>query len=295
MRASSRFASLTLVVCMAGAAFMARKLQALREGATLQEKLFITSPTMARYLSLGYTGLAADIYWTRAVQYFGEKHQTRTSQYELLAPLLELTTSLDPHLNVAYEFGAFFLAQKPPQGAGDPDAAVRLVEKGIRANPDRWRLYFNLGFIHYIERHDYEAAAKAFETGAQNPNALPWMTTMAAKMREKAGDLATARYLWINLYESATEATMKENAKEHLIAIKVQEDLQHLRPILASYAQRNGVCPANWQQVIGSGLIPGYPLDPAGNPYQLAAGCRVGVKDPSKFPALDPDQVAVQY
>jgi hypothetical protein len=295
MRASSKVAVLVLVTSLSGAAFTARKLQELREGAPLQEKLILTSPKMARYMSLGYTGLAADIYWTRAVQYFGEEHQTRTSQYELLAPLLNLTTSLDPHLIVAYEFGAFFLAQKPPQGAGDPDAAVRLVEKGIHENPERWRLYFNLGFIHYMERHDYEAAAKAFETGAQNPNALPWMKAMAARMRERSGDFETARYMWTNIYESSTQATMKENAKEHLIAIKVQDDLQHLRPLLSSYKQLNGMCATNWQQVIGSGLIPGYPLDPAGNPYQLAADCRVRVKDAAKFPALDPDQVEVQY
>lgn len=295
MKASSKFAVVVLVTCLAGAAFMARKLQVIQEGAPLQEKLIVTSPRTARYMSLGYTGLAADIYWTRAVQYFGEKHQTRTSQYELLAPLLDLTTSLDPHLVVAYEFGAFFLAQKPPQGAGDPDAAVRLVQKGIRENPERWRLYFNLGFIHYIERHDYEAAAKAFETGSQNPNALPWMKTMAARMRERSGDLETARYMWTNIYETSTQTTMKENAREHLIAIKVQDDLQHLRPVLASYTQRNGVCPANWQQVIGAGLLPGSPLDPADNPYQLVTGCRVRVKDASKFPALDPELAEVQY
>jgi len=295
MKASSNVAAAVLVVCLAGAAFVARRLQQVKENAPLQEKLIVTSPKTARYMSLGYTGLAADIYWTRAVQYFGEKHQTRTSHYELLAPLLDLTTSLDPHLIAAYDLGAFFLAQKPPQGAGDPNAAVRLVEKCIRENPERWRLYFNLGFIHYMERHDYEAAAKAFETGAQNPTALPWMKTMAARMRERSGDLETARYMWTNIYESSTQATMKENAKEHLIGIKVQDDLQHLRPVLAGYTQRNGVCPSNWQQVIGSGMIPGYPLDPAGNPYQLVGGCRVRVKDASRFPALDPELAEVQY
>jgi hypothetical protein len=295
MRASSKVAALVLACCLAGAAFTARRLEVLRAGATPQDAMLIRSPKLARYMSLGYTGLAADIYWTRAVQYFGAQHQTRTSRYELLEPLLNLTTSLDPHLVVAYEFGAFFLAQDPPQGAGDPDAAVRLVEKGIRDNPERWRLYFNLGFIHYIERHDFEAAAKAFEAGAQNPEAHPWMKTMAAKMREKAGDLATARYMWSNIYESATEGTMKENAKQHLVALKVQEDLQQLRLVLADHAHRTGTCASSWQQLIASGAVPGYPLDPAGIPYQLGPGCRVRVKDPTKFIALERDQVEVLY
>ncbi len=46
-----------------------------------------------------------------------------------------MTTTLDPKLLPAYEFGSVFLAQKPPEGAGDPAAAARLVEKGIRENP----------------------------------------------------------------------------------------------------------------------------------------------------------------
>jgi len=70
-------------------------------------------------------------------------------------PLLEITTTLDPHLIVAYEFGSIFVAQQPPEGAGQPDTAVALVERGIRQNPGEWRLYYHLGFIHYLERHDY--------------------------------------------------------------------------------------------------------------------------------------------
>jgi hypothetical protein len=292
---SSKVAALVLLFSVAGAAFTARKLQSLREGATLKEVMFIRSPKMARYLSLGYTGLAADIYWTRAVQYFGAKHQTRTSQYELLEPLLNLATSLDPHLIVAYEFGAFFLAQDPPQGAGDPDAAVRLVQRGIKENPERWRLYFNLGFIHYIERRDYKAAAEAFEKGAEHPKALPWMRTMAAKMREEAGDLATARYMWTNIYEAATENNMRENARSHLVALKVQEDLQQLKSILSAYRERAGTCATHWQPVAAAGLVPGMPLDPAGEPYQLVPGCRIRVRNPARFPALQKDEAEVQF
>ena len=83
--------------------------------------LYITSPKAVKRLSLGYDGLLADIYWTRAVQYFGGRHVAGASHFRLLAPLLEITTTLDPHLLVAYQFGANFLSPKPPNGAGMPD------------------------------------------------------------------------------------------------------------------------------------------------------------------------------
>ena len=46
-----------------------------------------------------------------------------TGDFRLLAPLLQVTTELDPKLLPAYQFGANFLAPKPPNGAGLPGAA----------------------------------------------------------------------------------------------------------------------------------------------------------------------------
>jgi hypothetical protein len=57
----------------------------------------------------------------QVVQYFGRKHASYAERFDLLAPLLEITTALDPHLIVAYQFGANFLAPAPPNGAGMPE------------------------------------------------------------------------------------------------------------------------------------------------------------------------------
>ena len=135
--------------------------------ATLEEVLYISSPTLLKRMSLGYDGLLADIYWTRAVQYFGDKLTRGSEHFDLLAPLLEITTTLDPHLLVAYEYGANFLAPKIPGGAGQPERAIKLAEFGIRNNPDQWHLYYDLGFIYYMELGDYDNAEKAFADGAK--------------------------------------------------------------------------------------------------------------------------------
>ena len=98
--------------------------------ATLEEVLYISSPKALKKMSLGYDGLLADIYWTRAVQYFGSKHHDGSHNFDLLAPLLEITTTLDPHLLVAYEYGANFLA---------PQAAQRWRHAGARHRTGRIR------------------------------------------------------------------------------------------------------------------------------------------------------------
>jgi len=278
--------ALVLVSCLTGASLTVRHLDHLRAGATAEEALFIPSPKVLERMSLGYTGLVADIYWTRAVQYFGTEHHVRSMQYKLLEPLLDIATTLDPHLTVAYEFGATFLAQKPPEGAGNPNAAVRLVERGVRENPSEWRLYYNLGFIHYFERKDYAAAANAFERGARVPGALPWMKVMAAQMSQHAGDLQTARLLWSSLYQTTENEDIRANAAKHLRALQVDEEVSLLEKLTATFHERTGHWPANWSEITGAGYLRGVPVDPTQRPYRLASGGRVMVQVPQDLPFI---------
>src|SRR5208337_2075657 len=103
--------------------------------------LLLPSSKCLRWLSLGYDGLLADIYWTRVVQYFGGKRLEHSTEFKLLGPLLQITTDLDPHLLIAYRFGSIFLAERSPRGAGQPLEALALLDRGIVANPDYWRLW----------------------------------------------------------------------------------------------------------------------------------------------------------
>ena len=279
-------AALLLVVSLAGAVVVVRRLDQQRAGETLREVLYIPSPKAVKRLSLGYSGLLADIYWTRAVQYFGGKHHKRSTEYKLLSPLLDITTTLDPHLLPAYEFGAIFLTQQPPEGAGDPDAAVALVNRGIQANPGAWRLYYNLGYIEYIERKDYKAAAKAFEDGSKVPGALPWMGVMAAVMAQHSGEVATARYLWEHIYESTQDKSIKQNAVKHLAALQVDEEVGYLEALVRQYRENTGRMPSSWFQMISEGYLKRLPVDPLGKPYRLTSEGRVEVQDVDSLPFI---------
>ncbi len=275
-----------LAVCLAAAVVTATRADRARPAATLEAVLYIPSPAMLRRMSLGYTGLLADIYWTRAVQYFGARHVVRSRHYELLAPLLDITTQLDPHLTAAYEFGSIFLTQPPPNGAGDPDAAIRLVQYGIQHNPGDWRLYYNLGFIYAIEKKDYLAAAQAFTQGSKVPNAHPFLKILAARMAQRGGDIETSRLLWTTTYETSKDPQIKANAISHLRALQVDEVVPKLEEVVSQYTSRAGHAPENWAELVGAGFLPGIPLDPVGHPYKLAAGGRVEVTDLYDLPFI---------
>lgn len=266
-----------------------------RDDQPLQEVLYIPSPKVVERMSLGYSGLLADIYWTRVVQYFGTKHHAKAKQYLILEPLLDMTTTLDPKLLPAYQFGSVFLAQKPPEGAGNPLAAARLVEKGIRENPQTWRLYYDLGYIYWLELKDPAKAADAFARGSRIQGALPWMQVMAAALTAHAGETETATYMWTNILNSTEEPNLKANARNRLVCLRVDSDVKILQDRVDEFTRQNGRLPSGWPELISAGLLRGLPTDPRNHPYQLEAG-RVQVAQPDLFPfitrGLPPGQAA---
>jgi tetratricopeptide (TPR) repeat protein len=274
-----------LLFSLASSIFLLRRLDQVRTTATLDEVLYLNSPKWVKRLSLGYSGLLADIYWTRAVQYFGGKHvRAAAKDYRLLYPLLEITTELDPKLIVAYQFGANFLGPKPPEGAGQPEQAVALVEHGIRNNPDNWKLYYELGFIYYYkESKDYAKAAEAFERGTKVPNAHPFLRVLAAQMAQHAGEIETARMLWQATYATTKEQMIRDNAIAHLRALKVDEDITGLEKLVAGYREKTGRLPSSMNALIGAGLLRGAPVDPDGKPYKLMPDGRIELRNPEDF------------
>src|SRR4029453_17525035 len=121
-----------------------------------------------------------DVYWIRTIQHYGRDRKSKRSdgRFELLYPLLDLTPTLDPYFNIAYRFGAIFLAQPAPYGPDRVDQAIALLEKGISNNPNKWKYALDIGFIYYWygpgrhdEVSDFRTAAAWFERAAAMPGA----------------------------------------------------------------------------------------------------------------------------
>lgn len=244
-----------------------------RQGAARADAspLFISSGRTLRRVSMGYSGLLADFYWTRAVQYYGRQRLAGRSHFESLGPLLRVTTTLDPHLIAAYRFGAIFLAEKPPSGAGRPQEALRLLRQGVVANPGYWRFWEDMGFIYYWDLHDYPAAARSFGIGSQRPGAAVWMKTLAASVSAKGGDLRTSRLLWIEVYRSAQTNSIRASALDHLAALKAAEDLRALDQALFVYKSKEGRAARSLNQLVAAGILPGLPVDPSGVQYVIGS------------------------
>ncbi len=253
-----------------------------------RDVLNIRSGKLLQKMSLGYDALLADIYWTRVVQYYGGKRRDREATFPLLEPLLDITVTLDPHLLIAYRFGAIFLSEPPPKGAGRPDSAVKLIRRGIAANPEDWRLWSDLGMIYYWDLKDYQKAAAAYLEGSKSPQAREWMKVMAARIAQQGRLPDISRFLWQQIAESTQDPDIRKNAQEHLEALRAEEDLDHLQALVEEFRHRTGRFPASAAEMAAAGLLGGAPLDPAGYPYQIGRDGRVYLhpKSPISSPIL---------
>ena len=241
-------------------------------GENAESLLYVQSAEAMRRLTLSFTAIAADIDWIRAVQHYGGDHQSASTaqKYQLLYPLLDRTTTLDPRFNIAYRFGAIFLAEEYPGGAGRPDLAIALLKKGIAAT-ERWEYYEDIGFIHYWRLHDYKSAADWFDRGGQLPGAPWWLRTMAAVTLTRGGDRSLSRQLWRQLYQTADNDWLKNQAELRLTQLDAMDQIDQLQAIVSRYQMAAGHLPDSWITLQRARFLRGNgaPADPTGSPYVL--------------------------
>jgi len=233
------------------------------------DELTLRSPAVLKKLSLEYGPLLGAIYWTRVVQYFGAKHHAGDQKLDQLWPLLDITTTLDPNLLVAYRFGAMFLSDSPPRGAGLPDLAVELLQRGMKANPEYWKLYQDLGNVYYFDKRDYQKASQAYEAGSKFPDAPPFMKAMAAKIAAEGGSLETSYALWLDIYQTSTNKEMRNNAEDHLRLVQAEMDMREIDKIADAYEQKTKHRATRISELVQAGMLPGQPRDPDGFAYVL--------------------------
>jgi hypothetical protein len=256
-----------------------------------KDELLLRSGWLLKKLSLGYEPLLADIYWTRVVQYYGRRARKPGATYESLWPLLDITTTLDPKLMIAYRFGAVFLSEEPPVGPGRTDQAVDLVKRGIAENPDEWRLYQDLGFLYSIHLKDYQKAAEAYLEGSKNPHSQIWMKVMAARVAEAGNALETSKLIWIEVYSNSKDELIRRRAMQHIHALDAALGLKKLNESSEDYWRKFGRFPASMQELRDAGLVGGALLDPEGFPYVMGPN-GVPQLNPKSTIVLDSDQGA---
>jgi tetratricopeptide (TPR) repeat protein len=261
------------------------------------DAVYVTSANAVRRLSGAYNGLAADVYWIRAIQYYGGAKRRLAAQpsgpepppmlaavdsneYDQLYTLLDITTTLDPLFNIAYRFGAVFLAEAYPAGAGRADLAVKLLEKGLRARPDKWEYMEDIGFVYYWYRHDYREAGAWFKKASEVPGAPAWMASLAATTLVQGGDRRSSRTMWEAIRQSDVD-WLRKSAEHRLLQLSALDQMDAIQARLDAFARQRGAPVSDWGAAVRARLFPGIPLDPGRTPYELTSDGKVRVAQSS--------------
>lgn len=273
---TQRRQTVAYVVALAAMLALAVTVQIVRDRAFAfarveKQVLYVSRPEVMRRVALSYDSLLADVYWIRALQHYGGERQKpgHAREYDLLYPLLDLATTLDPRFTVGYRFGAIFLAEPRPGGAGRPDQAIALLEKGIGFNPRKWDYYHDIGFIYYWNLHDYQKAADWFSRGGSLPGAPFWLKTYAAVMLTRGGDRQASRDMWTQIGGTDESDWVKRMAQLRLGQLDALDQIDVLTRIIGDYTSRTGRRPESWEQLVAAGAVRGVPVDPANTPYTL--------------------------
>jgi hypothetical protein len=262
------------------------------------DELYFTNGKAVGRMALSYKSLLADIYWIRAVQYFGStriasrdttagRAQPQRAGYDLLYPLLDVTTSLDPSFNIAYRFGSIFLAEEYPLGPGRPELAIKLLDKGFAANPRKWQYVYDKAFVYSWSLHDPRQAAHWFREAAKVPGSPEWMPGMAAYMLEEGGDRRSSRVLWQQIHDSAEHQYVRDNAEFHLQQLDAVDAANQLTALVRRYEAETGARVTSFDPLVARGILPALPTDAYGAPFVIdPATGRVDLDARSRFHPL---------
>lgn len=278
-----------LIVLLASAVGAQRALDATAAPNVVERSVtWFRSPELIRRVALGFDAMLADVYWIRTVQYYGDTKLStgEKKNYDLLYPLLDITTSLDPHFSIAYRFGAILLSEGYPNGPGNADQAIALLRKGIKGSPERWQYYHDAAFVEYWWHRDGQAASRWLLEASKLPGAPNWLAPVAASMLAEDGERNSARQLWRELAGTTDQDWLRSAATRALHQLDAEEVIEQLQPIVNSFYDTARRFPTGWDEVIRAGLVRGIPLDPTGVAYTLdpVSGAIDVAKDSTLYP-----------
>ncbi len=265
-------AVLTLVVVLSAAlAGLARtRLERLGETRVPAGLLYLPRGPWLRALAVGQEETLADLLYIWAIQYYSNYEDTR--RYEYLDQVFRgAITELDPYFTEAYLVGALIMSVE----ARRPELALALYDKGLAKMPDNWELGYWAGWECYYQGR-FLCARDYWARASRMPGAPAVLGRLAARMLEKAGDLAAAIREYRRLLEHPPDEKTARVVESWVERMSTELDLRKLDAAVEAFRQERGRCPRNLRELVAERFLARLPRAIDGRPYRYdPRTCRV--------------------
>jgi tetratricopeptide (TPR) repeat protein len=222
--------------------------------------LYLPSGPCLRAVSLGFRPLLADVLYVWSIQYYSVD---RADRWRSLERLYDAITDLDPRFLAAYSIGAIILALEAHQ----TEAAIRLLDKGIAANPDTYLLAWEAAFYARDLGHK-QRAAHYFELAMSRPDAPSFVQRRFLWTLETLGRKREALARWQEVLDAARSEYEREVAARHVHDLTLEVRLEVLRQAVERFRGRHGRNPFALEELVRVGLLEQLPVDPEGQPFE---------------------------
>ncbi|HSF67535.1 MAG TPA: hypothetical protein VLA67_08905 [Nitrospiraceae bacterium] len=213
---------------------------------------------------LGYHHLGADILWLRLIQVVGKKRNS-ADEYEWIYHALDVITTLDPQYAYAYYAGGVILGDL----ANRPDLSIRLLERGVNANPEVWNIPFLLGYNYYFLLNDPAKGADYIMQAASRPGGPSYLPGLATRMAAEAGNPDTALAFLEARIRETQDPEMQEVLAYRMKEVIIERDLRILESAVEAYRTQHLALPVRLIDLVVAGVLPILPQEPFEGEYRL--------------------------
>jgi tetratricopeptide (TPR) repeat protein len=191
---------------------------------------------MAKAMAFGFEALLADYHWLQAVQVAGGNDVIQHHHARQLGQLVDVVTTLNPHVGHPYRFAAVWLTHDKEQVR----EGIRLLHRAVEYHPDDWRNYFYIGFNHFFYLGEYDEAADILEAAIDLPGRPHYLPRLVARLKSQQGDIDVAEVFLRELYRSAEDEDAKSRIQIALDEIEIEYKARHLDRARAAYRELSG-------------------------------------------------------
>ena len=197
---------------------------------------FVPAPSAVEFASLGFDAILADYYWLQAVQVAGANDIVDAEMAGHLGRLVDVVTTLNPHVDHPYRFAAVWMTHSEEQVR----AANVLLERAVAHHPDEWRNYFYLGFNRFFYLGDFEGAAESLEIATGLPSAPSYLPRLVARLKSQRGDIDVAEVFLRQLLETTSDETEIAKIESALDEVEIEYKARHLDRARVAYVRLSG-------------------------------------------------------